>query len=370
MTYERLNGPRQMSRREWLKLGTVGVAGLSGAAILASARRSGSARALAAAGLDQQVGASHPPGGHGDLAALRRGVFGDYSPGDGFDPMAFLTRFDYGKVSTDEHGRTVREYEIVAVDLEIEVAPGVWFPAWAYNGQVPGPTIRCTEGDVLRVHFSNAGSHPHTIHFHGTHPPEMDGIVPVVQPGEHFTYEFVARPFGVHPYHCHALPLKRHIHKGLYGALIVDPPGGRSPAREMVMVMNGFDTNFDGDNEVYAINTAAFYYQNHPIQVGVGDPVRIYLLNLTEFDPINSLHLHASMFRYFRTGTRPEHYDLTDTVMLCQGERGIIEMELENPGLHMCHAHQSEFAELGWMSFLEAVPKLAAGEGVPLHRYG
>jgi FtsP/CotA-like multicopper oxidase with cupredoxin domain len=255
---------------------------------------------------------------------------------------------------------------------------------------VPGPTLRCVEGERLRIHFSNAGTHPHTIHLHSIHPARMDGIsgAGLVAPGESFTYEVDAKPFGCHLYHCHSMPLKRHIHKGLYGALIIDPDPDRHPEhrpaalgrrhgtpehaswQEFIMVMNGFDTNFDGDNEVYAINTAAFYYQNHPIQVGVGDPVRIYLLNLTEFDPINSLHLHASMFRYYRTGTRPDHYDLTDTVMLCQGERGIIEMELENPGLHMCHAHQSEFAELGWMSFLEAVPKLAAGEGVPLHRYG
>ncbi|MEE9206769.1 MAG: multicopper oxidase domain-containing protein [Gemmatimonadota bacterium] len=353
-----------MSRRDWLKLGTVGVAGLSGASVLALARRSAAAAALA------EVGVQDVPHFPPDASQLRSGVFGDHPPRDGFDPVAFLTDFDYGRVSRDAAGRTVREYDIVAVDRDIEVAPGVWFAAWTYNGRVPGPTLRCTEGDVLRVHFSNTGSHPHTLHFHGTHPPAMDGVFPVVGPGEHFTYEFTAKPFGVHPYHCHTVPLKRHIHKGLYGTLIIDPPGGRTPARELVMVMNGFDTNFDGDNEIYAANTAAFYYQTHPIRVGVGDPVRIYLLNMTEFDPVNSLHLHAGMFRYYATGTEMERYELTDTIMLCQGQRGIIEMELENPGLHMCHAHQSEFAELGWMSFFDAVPRLAADEGVSFHHYG
>lgn len=353
---------RRMSRRDWLRLGTAGVAGLSGASVLAMARSGAAGPAVEAVlGPDARPAPSHDP-------HLRMGVYGDYEPGDGFDPMAFLTSFDYGRATRDAGGRTVREWEIVALDREIEVAPGVWFHAWTYNGQVPGPTLRCTEGDLLRVRFSNAGSHAHTIHFHGTHPPEMDGVLPVVHPGERFTYEFEARPFGLHPYHCHAAPLKRHIHKGLYGLLIVDPPEGRSPARELVMVMNGFDTNFDGDNEVYAVNTAAFYYHDHPIRVGVRDPVRVYLANLTEFDLINSLHLHAGMFRYYRTGTRFDQYDLTDTVMLCQGERGIVELELEHPGMYMCHAHQSEFAELGWMSFFEAVPMLAAGEGVPFHR--
>jgi FtsP/CotA-like multicopper oxidase with cupredoxin domain len=359
-----MKGPNTMSRRDWLKLGGVGVAGLSGASILALARHGGAAAALERAGLRQDVDSAE------QLQQLRMGVYGDHPPGDGFDPMAFLTEFDYGRVVPDPSGRTMREYEMVAVDREIEVAPGVWFPAWTYNGQVPGPTLRCTEGDVLRIRFSNAGSHAHTIHFHGTHPTEMDGVFPDVKPGQQFTYEFEAKPFGVHPYHCHSLPLKRHIHKGLYGVLIVDPPGGRTPAREMVMVMNGFDTNFDGENEVYAVNTAAFYYQTRPIRVGVKEPVRIYLVNMTEFDPVNSLHLHAAMFRFYRTGTRLDHHELTDTIMLCQGERGIIEMELENSGLHMVHAHQSEFAELGWMSFIDAVPHLAAEAGLPVHRHG
>ena len=75
-------------------------------------------------------------------------------------------------------GTLLREYEIVAVDREIEIAPGMFFPAWTYNGQVPGPTIRATEGDRVRVNFLNQGSHPHTIHFHGWHPPEMDGSLP------------------------------------------------------------------------------------------------------------------------------------------------------------------------------------------------
>ena len=82
-------------------------------------------------------------------------------------------------------GSLLREYELVAVDREIEIAPGIFFPAWTYNGQVPGPTLRATEGDRVRVTFVNQGSHPHTIHFHGWHPPEMDGSLPEhqVQPG-------------------------------------------------------------------------------------------------------------------------------------------------------------------------------------------
>ena len=137
----------------------------------------------------------------------------------------------------------VREYNLTAVDRTIEIAPGVFFEAWTYNGTVPGPIIRATEDDILRVNLKNAGSHPHTIHFHGIHPADMDGVFETVNPGDSFTYEFRARPYGMQLYHCHATPLKKHIHKGLYGAFIIDPKKPRPPARELVMVMNGYDTD-------------------------------------------------------------------------------------------------------------------------------
>ena len=86
-----------------------------------------------------------------------------------------LTDWDVGKVS-QENGRTVREWEIIAADKEIEIAPGVFFPAWTYNGRMPGPTLRCTEGERLRIHFANGSTHPHTMHFHGIHPARMDGV--------------------------------------------------------------------------------------------------------------------------------------------------------------------------------------------------
>ena len=92
-----------------------------------------------------------------------------------------------------EPGR-VREYELTALDTDLEVAPGVFFPAWTYNGTAPGPVIRATEGDSCGCASSTRGSHPHTIHFHGIHPTNMDGVFEIVEPGGQFTYEFEARP--------------------------------------------------------------------------------------------------------------------------------------------------------------------------------
>lgn len=341
---DRNGGARRLNRRDFLKAGLVSGGLAATAATAAQAGRRGGKLApvrppLAPSGHEGHEGGNTTVG-EVDLSR--------------FDPMEFLYDFDWGAESTLEDGRTLREWDVIAQNKDIEVAPNVWFPAWTYNGQVPGPTFRCNQGDVLRFNFLNASPHPHTIHFHGIHPPSMDGVTPVIDPGDRFVYEFEARPFGLHLYHCHATPLKRHIHKGLYGAFIVDPPGGRPPAREMVMVMNAFDTNFDEENEVYAVNTVAFHYLEHPIQVRVGELVRVYLVNITEFDPVNSFHLHAGMYRLYRTGTNLEVYELTDTITMCQGERHVLEFTLEFPGKHMFHAHQSEFAELGWMGFIEA----------------
>jgi FtsP/CotA-like multicopper oxidase with cupredoxin domain len=279
----------------------------------------------------------------------------DISPG-GFNPTAFASNFDPGRVSRLPDGRTLREYDIAAIDKEIEVAPGVWFPAWTYNGTVPGPTIRCDEGDRVRVKFHNAGSHPHTIHFHGFHAADMDGVFEIVEPGKTFLYEFDADPFGLHLYHCHTTPLRRHIHKGLYGVFIVDPPGGRPAAREYVLVMNGFDTNFDNENEFYSVNTVAFHYMRHPLEATVGELVRLYVVNVLEFDLVNSMHIHANFFEVYRTGTKLEPVDFTDTLMFCQGERHVLELTFKHPGRFMFHAHQSEFAELGWMGFFDVKP--------------
>src|SRR4026207_402426 len=178
-----------------------------------------------------------------------------------FDPCAFLRAWNFSDLPEDKRakyyhetrrpdGTLLREYQLVAIDREIEIAPGIFFPAWTYNGQVPGPTIRATEGDRIKVTFKNLGTHPHTMPFPGWPQPDRDGALPgqEVMPGQSFVYEFDADPFGLHLYHCHTVPLKRHIHKGLYGAFIVDPrssSGRRPPADELVMMMNAFDTNFD-----------------------------------------------------------------------------------------------------------------------------
>jgi manganese oxidase len=304
-----------------------------------------------------QEGGAHSHG-HSDLSGHGLGAVGRVNHArNGFNPTEILTDFDAGTTSKDSSGRTVHEYEFVVTVKEIEVAPGVFFEAWTYNGRVPGPTIRATEGDRIRIDLVNTTDHPHTIHFHGFHPSGMDGVPGAGEAaaGETFTYDFIAAPFGTHLYHCHSLPLVQHIHRGLYGAFIVDPKGGRPDANEMVMVMNAFDTNFDGENEIYAINTVAFHYMNEPIRINAGQLQRAHVINITEFDPLNSIHIHANFFDLYRTGTSLEPDEFTDTISMGQAERHMIEFTYSDPGTFMFHAHQTEFVELGWMSAFEVV---------------
>jgi manganese oxidase len=342
---------QSISRRQLLKAGAAGAGALAGIGALNQVMRA----------QDLPPPENHhdaASAGHADHHSLLVGTV-DHVRNE-FDPMQMLVDWDYGKASILPNGQTLREYTIYAEDKEIEIAPGIFFPAWTYNGRVPGPTIRCTEGDHLRVHFINGSTHPHTMHFHGVHPFEMDGVPGAgpgeIAPGQTFTYEFDAEPFGCHLYHCHSMPLKRHIHKGLYGAFIINPKEGRPPAREFMMVMNAFDTNFDEANEIYAVNTVGHEFARRNIPVKVGELVRIYLINIVEFDLLNSFHLHANMFDYYDHGTTLAPTSrIVDTIMQVQGQRGILEFKYRYPGKYMFHAHVTEFTELGWMGQFNVV---------------
>lgn len=368
---------RRLSRRKLLGAAAT-VPAAAGLHSLVS--RGGLGGEPALAGSNGRGAAGHAGHDHGhdgfDHASFAPGRSVDHRA-NGFHPTELLRDFDYGKTRRLASGRLLREWEIVAQDREIEVAPGVSYEAWTYNGRVPGPTLRARQGDRLRVRFMNGSEHPHTIHFHGIHTALMDGMPGVgerqgggqIQPGQEFTYEFDAEPFGVHLYHCHTAPLATHIARGLYGAFIVDPKRGRPEADEMVMVMNGFDTNFDLSNEVYAVNSIGFHYVNEPIRVRRDKLTRIYLVNALEFDPVNSLHVHANFFQHYPTGTSMEPSELTDTVVQGQGQRAILELKFPFDGDYMFHGHISEFAELGWTGFFRVGDPSPAGSAAAAAAY-
>jgi FtsP/CotA-like multicopper oxidase with cupredoxin domain len=183
----------------------------------------------------------------------------------------------------------------------------------------------------------------------------MDGVFEMIGPKGKFTYEFTAEPFGVYPYHCHMTPLEEHITHGLYGVMIIDPKTPRPPADEMVMVMNGYDTDFDTENNFYTVNGIPYFYMHDPIEINKDELTRIYLVNMLEFDPINNFHLHANMFNFYPSGTSQTPVELNDIVTMSQGERGILEFKYKYPGNYMFHAHKTEFAEKGWMGVFKVI---------------
>ena len=280
-------------------------------------------------------------------------------PGDtpanstGISPMTVLRDFDYGTVKR-ENGRTIREFKITAQTSTLQLNSAIAFNSWNFNGRVPGPTLRATEGDRIRVIFLNQGGHAHTMHFHGVHRSEVDGIKPV-RNGTAAIYEFDAEPYGVHLYHCHIAPVTRHIGKGLYGMFIIDPPQKRPPADEIVLVMAGYDVNEDQQNEFYAFNGLPNYYMTHPIPIYQNQLVRLYVLNVIEFNAAATFHLHANFFDVYPTGMTLTPTQKTDVITMGTAERHILEFAYRYPGKYMFHPHQDAIAEAGCMGVFDVI---------------
>jgi FtsP/CotA-like multicopper oxidase with cupredoxin domain len=106
-------------------------------------------------------------------------------------------------------------------------------------------------------------------------------------------------------------------------------------------------------NEIYTVNGKAFDYMMNPIVLHTGEHYRVYLLNMLEFDSVNSAHVHGAMFDWYTAGTDETADFLTDIVTLAEGDRGIMEFTYDFPGTYMFHAHQTLFTDLGWMGLFD-----------------
>lgn len=297
--------------------------------------------------------------------------------------IEYLTYFNCGRIIPEEKTKTnqmIREFTLLVEENKtIPISyQGHTLNGWTFNGTVPGPTMRMTEGDLVRITVINSADNAkaHSLHMHSIHSVDMDGIEGpggTIAPGNSFTYEFIAQPYGVYPYHCHVNPIADHINRGLYGMMIIDPKEPREQMTEFAMMMNAYDLDYDQEgpttirpvnataeeleeqgergNEIYTVNGKAFDYMYNPIQIQNGKPYRIYLVNMVEFDPINNFHLHGNVFDYYTSGTDETADFKNDIVTLSQGDRGILEFQYKIPGRYMFHAHITEFTDLGWMGF-------------------
>jgi FtsP/CotA-like multicopper oxidase with cupredoxin domain len=341
--------PEGVSRRELLKKVGLGGAVFIGGSVLGHSIDHQAIAAVTGEEYDPAAGDHGMPDEDGDSSP-----YGHlHSPPTSLGP-ADLDHVTLPPPRDGQPAGVVRELEIAVEERLIEVGDGVLFQAWTYNGTVPAPVIRATEGDTLRIHFENRTGHPHNLHFHGAHRPEQDGWELVPPDGE-TTYEIVAGPAGLHPYHCHTAPLAEHIGRGLYGMMIVDPVGGRPAANEIALLLSGFSTAELGRNGVVAWNGVAGFYNSYPIKVPVGEPVRAYLVNMVEHEAVASFHLHAETFDVYPAGMGAAPTFRDDTIVLGQAQRAMIEFTLPHLGRYMFHPHQHWLAERGAMGWLAAI---------------
>lgn len=249
----------------------------------------------------------------------------------------------------------VKVFEITAEPVLWKILDDVTVTAWTYNGTVPGPLIHVTEGDRVRINFTNNLTEATTIHWHGIDVPNaMDGVPGVtqeaVQPGETFTYEFTANPAGTYWYHSH-VDADKQIGLGLYAPFIIDPRQPSEPAPDMdqtlilsewrvvdgqtypSMPMAGLEPNY------FTINGKAFP-ETETINVQVGQRVRLRLTNAGQF--VHPMHLHGMHFQVVATDGFPLPVDqqLTkDTISVAPGERYDIEFTATAPGQWLFHCH-------------------------------
>jgi len=280
-------------------------------------------------------------------------------------------------VPTDNNG--VKEIALSAEPIRWQYAKGKSITAWAYNGQIPGPEIRVTEGDKVRITFTNKLPKATTIHWHGLDVPNsMDGVPGLTQDavksGTSFTYEFTAGPAGTRFYHAHGSggpDEAQQLDMGLSGAFIVEPAGYQKPDKEYTLVLDewqksGSDFNMaiqdmnttsgamNMNYNLFTINGLA-YPDTKPLDVKQGDKVRIRLINAGT-SATHPMHLHGQQFKVVATDGNlvPEAAQLTkNTISVSPGETYDIEFTANNPGVWAFHCHELHHAEGGMMTLVK-----------------
>lgn len=232
------------------------------------------------------------------------------------------------------------EYTLVAQNTTLEIAPGVRVEAWTYNGTIPGPVLRATEGDRVILHFINETPMPHTVHLHGDHDEKDDGVFQIVNQGETYTYDFIAGPPGALMYHCHVMPVTQHMRMGLYGALIVDPREGLTPAREYVLVAGEYDTKdkLTNNPEYVFFNGFADQYWENPLPARTNETVRVYYVNMGA-SPAYGFHIHGTIFDAYPSGIWENDPVKAQTWEVAAGNGAIFEAKWPWEGRYLFHIH-------------------------------
>ncbi|MDX1991768.1 MAG: copper oxidase [bacterium] len=237
----------------------------------------------------------------------------------------------------------VKVFDLVCQEIQWETSPGMAFPAIAYNGMVPGPEIRVTEGDRVRFNVTNEMTQSTALHFHNLRVPnDQDGVPfvtqPVITPGQTFSYEFTVRNSGTHMYHSHYNAAEQ-VTRGLLGALIVEPADrSREPetTAEYTLVLNDSALGF-------TINGKGFPY-TQPIVAKLGDRIRIRYMN--EGLMIHPMHLHGiPQLVFAKDGYYLPAPFMCDTLNIAPGERYDVLVDCDEAGVWAFHCHVLTHAE-------------------------
>lgn len=257
-----------------------------------------------------------------------------------------------------------KEVTIVLEDTEIQITPGEKIKVWAFNGTVPGPTLRYTEGERISILFMNNGTYPHTMHFHGFHDDKNDGVFPIIMPGKTYRYNITAEPAGALMYHCHVMPVTEHIRMGMYGALIIDPKDKPlKPAKEYYLIMSEFSTDQKNVTkflaDYYPINGYSYQYMQNPLEVNQGDILRLYVINMGS-TILSPLHLHSTISDVYPSGLTSNLPYQAQTIGVNPGDAAIIETKWRYPGSYLFHSHgfQEEHGNMGQIIVKDNTTKL------------
>ena len=248
-------------------------------------------------------------------------------------------------------------------NTETEVAPGVTQMLWTYNGMTPGPTLRGKVGDVFKITFVNAGTIGHSLDFHaGSLAP--DKPMQTIDPGERITYQFTATRSGIWMYHCSTMPMSAHIANGMFGAVIIDPPGLTAVGREYVLIQSEFYLGKQGEEgdamkvatqlpDLLAFNGYANQYVAAPLTATVGENVRIWVLDAGP-NSSSSFHVVGGQFdtvfsegEYLLQSGGSTGTGGAQTLALAPAQGGFVELTFTEAGNYPFVSHVMSDAEKG-----------------------
>ena len=263
----------------------------------------------------------------------------------------------------------LRRIRITISHAKIAIAAGVTYDAWTFDGRVPGPVIRVTEGDTVDFTLVNHAPMPHSLDFHAAEIAPSRAYVNLM-PHDSLHYRFVARVSGAFMYHCGTAPVALHIANGMYGAIIVDPREGRAPAKEFVFVQSEFYTKTLADStrtidwekllglapDYVVFNGREAEYAHHPIRVRVGERLRMYVVNAGP-NRFSAFHVVGAIFdRVYLDGSMAHPLEGVQTVTVPVGGGAIFEARLVEAGTYPFVSHAFADATKGAVGVFAAQP--------------